>query len=661
MAVGTNRTSDTIPKKDVSRYSLPEQALSHRNDESEPVQLMERSVGSVTRICKEGECLLTPINHDQCSNINGPFPLRTRSWMHPVFREHSVLVYYSSHLSKGLKGFIHVLGGNNEEIETYRHLGITLDFSGPLCQSYHSPSLVVDDTTETTYMYVHGHMCRSGTQPTVLFQSRDGVAWTATTNNHNWNSTTKILLNDLFYMTAPIWYKDAYYALAETQENSIGSAVLLKSSSLEGPFLKHKIVAQGLRHVDVHLIDSTLCLFYTLIGDMPERIMLSTIDLEDNDLSLLPGPTVLTPIHEHEHGNAPDVPSSSGASGCGPASELRDPHFLPDRDVSENVLSGLLFYAVQGERAIAMARILINIEAYTKIVQYRDHKRIHPDVLEASSLERNEPKHNFPRGKTLITGVGRTGTTYLCTFFNALGLSISHDNNIDCGVYPGNDGAVSWYDAFDHGKRYQNILHVVRNPLDVIQSRAFKMQSLPHQRFFLLQMTKKWEDDFLLKKAISTNSTEERFKMFYQFSLHHWVNQNSFVQNHSSWRERIEDLSVEPLADWRLCMAGMFGERCPDLRTMREHLQNVSQSLNSLFSNATISRAQAGRIRVSNQTKIQLTWGRLQEIVGEASHPYVAIARQMSAEYGYKDVEENNASIDYVCGFEELHWKCTIL
>ncbi len=57
-----------------------------------------------------------------------------------------------------------------------------------------------------------------------------------------------------------------------------------------------------------------------------------------------------------------------------------------------------------------------------------------------------------------------------------MGINISHDNSQDCGPYPGSEGAVSWYDAFDMGKNrsYDVVIQIVYDPIKVIYSRVAK-------------------------------------------------------------------------------------------------------------------------------------------------------------------------------------------
>ena len=525
------------------------------------------------------------------ANINGPMPILVRSWMkNASFKGCSVLLFVSSHITNTDDGSgIQVLGLEkmSQGAMVWKKLDLTLALrSQTPCKSYHSPSIIVDDVKKQLVMYTHGHQCKNEgdkniKQPTMLFVSRDGISWDLQ-NDEGPAQKLPYLLQHSFYLTVPVYSKrdGYYYAMAKTQENSVGSACLYRSKSLMGPFEEGPILARGMRHVDLYLSspDSTMIyVFFTLIGDMPERIILGSIDVSsgsDNwmNWNLLPGPSLLQPEYWYEHGNV-TAKSSSAGSARAQVRELRDPRFLPDTrihaDTNEkkkrNILSGLLFYSVQGEQGIAMARLSVNLDSlHSTIIAYRNKTNIRPHVLKSTSLEVPVPvlKLNStaningnvttPHAKNttvLITGVGRSGTTSLCTMFQSLHMQVSHDNDIDCEPCPGDDGAVSWYDAFKiSDRRYTNVLHIVRDPLKTIASRALRCPNI-----FLKKITAFYED---------TTDLQGSEIICYKFALKHWVRRNSFVERHASWREQVEHLNSGPLPTWNLCMAGHFGSRC---------------------------------------------------------------------------------------------------
>lgn len=78
--------------------------------------------------------------------------------------------------------------------------------------------------------------------------------------------------------------------------------------------------------------------------------------------------------------------------------------------------------------------------------------------------------------KILITGCGRSGTTFVCEFLKSLGLKVGHEKDIE------KNGIVSWQLTFNehefgHNRaqvedysQFDHIIHIIRNPLDSFQS-----------------------------------------------------------------------------------------------------------------------------------------------------------------------------------------------
>lgn len=502
-----------------------------------------------------------------------------------------------------------------------------------------------------THRYVHGHFCKDqqGNQPTILYESNDGFSWRLNEKfGTHWN---------LFYFTTPVYLRGYFYVLSRM--NNERGIILCRSASLEGPFEEGPVVAQGLRHLDLHLIDEVIYVFFSMIGDCPERIVLATIDTSSssdwNDWSLLPGPKILMPKHSYEHGD-----EALQRTHEGPAHhrhEVRDPRFLPLPDEGNNknakILSGLLFYVVQGERGISVARVDIDLEKYSNITAYhRDVVNIRPEVLRASSIAHDKDGRH-PATKLLITGVGRTGTTSVCTLFQKLGIDLSHDNEFDCGSsYPGVDGAVSWYDAFydkDAGRSYKNVIHLVREPLKTMNSRISKCLLLQKWNHigFLTNKTDKYEDYSRDESCVS-------------FAVKHWVKRNAFVEQYASWRVQTETFFADPLAVWEVCMAARFGSRCPDLERISSQLKTVPSSLNSMFPGAVLSNKQKLLGHTANDTAIQqLSWKTLADEIGAQNQKYIQIAQDMAIRFGYEQ-SSNHTFIGYACDFVrgDEGWDC---
>jgi hypothetical protein len=110
--------------------------------------------------------------------------------------------------------------------------------------------------------------------------------------------------------------------------------------------------AGRVRHVGLLARGSTLFVFFTAIGDAPERVMLSTIDMTADWMTWRASTPVdvLAPETSYECAGLPDAPSQAGDIDV-PARQIRDPFVFEDgRRV-------LLYYAVCGEQGIAAAEV----------------------------------------------------------------------------------------------------------------------------------------------------------------------------------------------------------------------------------------------------------------------------------------------------------------
>ena len=116
----------------------------------------------------------------------------------------------------------------------------------------------------------------------------------------------------------------------------------------EGP----RLFNPRMRHAALLQRGNTLFVFWTQVGDVPEHVKLSTIDLSGDwsGWSETPGVEVLRPEHPWEGADAPLEPSVR-STAYGHVNQLRDPAiFEEDGRV-------FLLYAVAGESGIAIAEV----------------------------------------------------------------------------------------------------------------------------------------------------------------------------------------------------------------------------------------------------------------------------------------------------------------
>lgn len=124
----------------------------------------------------------------------------------------------------------------------------------------------------------------------------------------------------------------------------------------------------------------------------------------------------------------------------------------------------------------------------------------------------------------LITGFPRSGTKYLATVLNAVGLDVGHEE-----LRP--DGTVSWphigqgfltWTGQIEKTNFDPVIHVVRDPLKAISS----AQTLRDESF-----------DYMFK--YSNHPGGPRGLRWYMWA---WLKWNDFIESRAVWRFKIEDL-----------------------------------------------------------------------------------------------------------------------
>ena len=107
------------------------------------------------------------------------------------------------------------------------------------------------------------------------------------------------------------------------------------------------------RHMAAWVFGDELRVFYTTVGDAPERIMMVTVDVSVpwTDWRASEPLEVLRPEERWEGADLPIVPSIR-SFWPEPANQLRDPFVFVDDDGE-----AYLFYAVAGESGIAVAHL----------------------------------------------------------------------------------------------------------------------------------------------------------------------------------------------------------------------------------------------------------------------------------------------------------------
>lgn len=262
-------------------------------------------------------------------NINGPSLIRAPDWLErPLGRYY---LYFAHHrgryirlaVADRLQGPWRVYEPGTlrlEETRSKRHIA--------------SPDVHVDDATREIRMYFHGRLKGVRMQSTFLAVSRDGLHFTASPED----------LGPPYFRVFD-WRGDRY-ALATRGQ-------ILRQAGGAGPFERGPGVGEErLRHAAVSLEGDELHVFYSRIGDEPERILASRIELgPDWHAWKLSAPReVLEPEMDYEGAGLALEPSQRGIAEV-PVRQLRDPAIFRENG------RRFLLYSVAGEAGIAIAAL----------------------------------------------------------------------------------------------------------------------------------------------------------------------------------------------------------------------------------------------------------------------------------------------------------------
>jgi len=281
-------------------------------------------------------------------NINGPSIIRVPEWLPEPLGQY--YLYFAHH--KG--SYIRMAYADSLSGPWQIHEPGTLRVDQTRCDDLPhpervpgvhvaSPDVHVDNNSRQIRMYFHCHVFLGGEpladypQRTLVATSNDGIEFDA---------RKEILGNSYFRVFE---WSGSYYALGKP-------GVFYKSEDgltdfEEGPTL----FTANMRHSAVMVRDNRLLVFYTVIGDDPERILLSEIELTPDWMSWKKTDPLLViePETEWEGGSIPSAPSQRSFA-VGPVRQLRDPALFHEDGET------YLVYAVAGEQGIAIARLGLN-------------------------------------------------------------------------------------------------------------------------------------------------------------------------------------------------------------------------------------------------------------------------------------------------------------
>lgn len=325
----------------------------------------------------------------QGNNINGPSVIRVPDWIAPEYRADPNADYYmyfahhagnyirmawarhiegpwnlyqvGSGVAKGDRGVLDL--GSSDRINTGN--GITI--YGHIA----SPDVFVDKDNQRIVMYFHGPTQVNGgssSQKSLVATSSDGLDFAA--------GIQAVRLGRFYFRV--FQYNNNLYATSNsgylfkaldpndpwTPPPGFDFRNDLWTKRPDSPFQNDidtadfsQVCDQPLRvrHSALRLVGDTLQVLYSRIGDCPERIMMSTIDLGVGDYAIwdstFPPREILQAELEWEGADIPPD-NSQGSTAPENVNQLRDPYLFEDNDGRWYV-----FYCGRGEDAIGVAHI----------------------------------------------------------------------------------------------------------------------------------------------------------------------------------------------------------------------------------------------------------------------------------------------------------------
>ncbi len=224
-----------------------------------------------------------------------------------------------------------------------------------------SPEIYVDEAKHTLVMWVHGWWTEGQRWPMPAPTAR---AWI---REHGYAQFTQVAesTDGIHFELHPPITKTSYLRVFPFDGMFYGMArlgVLLRSSDPMKAFeigpnpFKGGPYDSRVRHVALLRRDRKLFVFFSGIGDAPERILLSTIDLTaDWQQWTASAPVeILRPQAPYECPQIPAAPSEPGEI-YGKAQQVRDPAIFEEKGKT------FLFYSICGEQGLGAAEITLPI------------------------------------------------------------------------------------------------------------------------------------------------------------------------------------------------------------------------------------------------------------------------------------------------------------
>lgn len=269
-------------------------------------------------------------------NINGPSLVRVPEWVpNPLGRYY---LYFAHHSGKYIRmAYADQLSG---PWRTHEPGVLTVEEAG-FKHHVASPDVHIDVENRRFAMFFHGAFLETHPrQATRVAFSSDGLHF-----------QTRLDVLGKAYWRVFAW-QGRQYALAKPGLLFRSAPGTYWQDVEQGPQIFPETPELFMRHLAVDLRGDTLAVYYSRVGDIPERILRSRIDLTEDWTTWRPTEpeTILEPEMDWEGVNEPLLRSDGGTIKR-PVRQLRDPGIFREGDKT------YLLYSVAGESGIGIAQL----------------------------------------------------------------------------------------------------------------------------------------------------------------------------------------------------------------------------------------------------------------------------------------------------------------
>ncbi len=277
------------------------------------------------------------------NNINGPCCIKA-----PEFFQNSpgkYLLYFAHHSGKYIR-----LAYSDSLFKNWKILDVqicSVDSSLDFHDHVASPEVFIDQKNKDVYLFFHSREIGNRTQRTFLAKSKNGTQF----------NFEKIKSKLPFYMRF-FEFKNSTYAITKggnlyQNKGDFVSDDWISLGNIDSGKSNEEVMHNepgSIRHVAIIKYGNEIFVFYTRIGDAPERIYASHLLMVNHLPRLINEIEILRPLYKFEGSECCLEESSSGPS-LGFENAVRDPY------VFEEEGRYYLFYTIGGESGIAVCEI----------------------------------------------------------------------------------------------------------------------------------------------------------------------------------------------------------------------------------------------------------------------------------------------------------------